>query len=61
MGLSGRAELTKQVKDEISYFLKNKLNIILSEDKTKITHIVENKVNYLGFLIASRSRLYTES
>jgi len=53
--------MAKQVKDEVSQFLQSKLNLVLSEDKTKITHIVEDKVNYLGFQISRRSRLYTES
>lgn len=61
VGISGSAEVAKQIKDEISNFLYHKLNLILSEEKTKITHIVDNKVNYLGFQISRRSRLYTES
>jgi group II intron reverse transcriptase/maturase len=61
IGISGSAEMATQVKDEVSQFLHSKLNLTLSEDKTKITHIVENKVNYLGFQISRRSRLYTES
>ena len=61
VGISGSADLAQQIKTEINQFLNNKLNLTLSEEKTKITHIVENKVNYLGFQISRRSRLYTES
>lgn len=61
VGISGSEDLAKQIKDEISYFLNHKLNLILSEEKTKITHIVNNKVQYLGFQISRRSRIYTES
>ena len=61
MGISGSAEFAKQIKSEISQFLTNELKLTLSEEKTKITHIVDNKINYLGFQISRRSRLYTES
>jgi len=61
VGISGSADFAQQIKSEISQFLNNKLNLTLSEEKTKITHVVENKVNYLGFQISRRSRLYTES
>lgn len=61
VGISGSEDFAKQIKNDISNFLNNKLNLTLSEEKTKITHIADNKVQYLGFQISRRSRIYTES
>lgn len=33
----------------------------LSQEKTNITHVTQDKVHYLGFDISKRSRIYTES
>jgi len=53
--------LAERIKDEVNAFLRDELKIELSQEKTKITHVTQDKVNYLGFQISRRSRLYTES
>lgn len=42
-------------------YLKDELKLTLSLEKTHITHVVEEKVSYLGFNISRKSRRYTES
>lgn len=61
IGISGDQELAMKIKEEASDFLKNVLKVELSQEKTKITHVTQDKVQYLGFNISRRSRIYTES
>jgi group II intron reverse transcriptase/maturase len=61
IGITGDLEFAKKIKEEVNNFLKDVLKVELSQDKTKITHITQDKVNYLGFLISRRSRVYSES
>lgn len=61
IGITGNRKLAETIREEVKKFLKTKLEIELSEDKTKITHIVEDKTLYLGFQISGRHRKYTES
>lgn len=61
IGVSGSMKLVKQIKEEVSKFLSGELELTLSEDKTKITHMETEKVSYLGYLISKRNRRYTES
>jgi hypothetical protein len=53
--------LAERIKEEVNAFLRDELKIELSQEKTKITHVTQDKVNYLGFQIFRRSRIYTES
>jgi hypothetical protein len=61
IGVTGNKEITENIKEDVKEFLKTKLKLTLSEDKTKITHIVEDKTLYLGFNISGRHRKYTAS
>jgi hypothetical protein len=59
--VTGTKELATVIKSEIKQFLNEKLKIELSEEKTKISHVVRDKTLYLGFNISGRHRRYTES
>lgn len=61
VGVSGNLKLAKAIKEEIHQFLRDKLKLTLNIEKTKITHMIEDKAKYLGFYIFRKSRLYTES
>lgn len=61
IGIIGSKALAEKIKAEVSEYLKNRLLISLSEEKTKITHLTSKKANYLGFQIFRRNRKYSES
>lgn len=49
------------IKQKVRDFLKEELHLTLNEEKTKITHLVNNRAKYLGYEIGRRSRKYTMS
>ena len=49
--IDGKKELAATIKKAISEFLKTRLNLELSEEKTLITHITSEKVRFLGYEI----------
>jgi hypothetical protein len=53
--------MARKIKDEANNFLKDILKVELSQEKTKITHVTQEKVNYLGFQISIKTKKYTES
>jgi len=56
IGVIGSKEDAENIKNEIKGFLNEKLNLILSEEKTKVTHS-SDLVRYLGYdFTVSRSR-----
>jgi group II intron reverse transcriptase/maturase len=56
IGVIGSKEDAERIKEEIGTFLKGKLNLTLSPEKTVVTHSSE-RVRYLGYDIAvSRSK-----
>lgn len=58
IGVIGSKEDAQQVKTDIKQFLQEKLNLIMSEEKTKITHSSE-LIRYLGYnLTVSRDRSF---
>ena len=61
IGVTGDLDMAKTIKQLASKFLKEELKIELSEEKTKITHTIQDKVQYLGFQIYRKYRKYTES
>lgn len=44
--IDGKKELAATIKKAISEFLKTRLNLELSEEKTLITHITSEKVRF---------------
>jgi group II intron reverse transcriptase/maturase len=61
IGITGNLKLATKIKDEVNNFLRDVLKVELSQEKTKITQVTQDKVNYLGFQISRRARVYTES
>lgn len=53
--------MAKKIKDEADKFLREILKVEMSQEKTKITHLSQDKAQYLGFYVSRRSRMYTES
>ena len=51
VGVIGNKALAKSIKQEISDFLKIKLKLRLSDDKTKITNAKHDEASFLGFRI----------
>ena len=49
IGMAGKKEEAEEVKDKISEFLRNELNLQLSQDKTLITHARNEKARFLGY------------
>lgn len=54
IGVNGSRSLAVEIKDKVSKFLKDELNLILSEEKTQITHI-SNRIPFLGYLFGRNS------
>ena len=50
-GVDGSKEDCIKMKFEINTFLKNKLNLVLNLEKTKITHAVTGHAKFLGYKI----------
>lgn len=61
IGVTGPRDLAVKIKEEVKEFLSTKLELELSEEKTKITHLTTERAQYLGFEIARRPRSCTES
>ena len=59
IGISGSKEFAEQIKEEVRTYLRYELELTLSEEKTKITHLIKDRASYLGFEIGRRSRKYT--
>jgi group II intron reverse transcriptase/maturase len=58
IGVIGSREDAQQVKADVKRFLQEKLNLVMSEEKTKITHSSE-LVRYLGYdLTVSRDKSF---
>lgn len=51
IGVSGSKEDAKEIKDKIGIFLREELNLNLSEEKTLITHARNEKAKFLGYEI----------
>jgi group II intron reverse transcriptase/maturase len=51
IGVDGNKSDCLEIKDEIKYFLVEKLKLILNEDKTKITHAEKESAKFLGYRI----------
>jgi group II intron reverse transcriptase/maturase len=51
IGIIGSHELAKEIKDRVGTFLKEKLALTLSQDKTKITNARTEEAEFLGYRI----------
>jgi group II intron reverse transcriptase/maturase len=49
--INGGKALASTLKAETGEFLKDKLNLELSEEKTLVTHLASNNVRFLGYVI----------
>ncbi len=58
IGVRGPRSLTQQIKEEAQAFLRNELNLELSQEKTAITHLPTNHAFFLGSIIRRQHRKY---
>jgi group II intron reverse transcriptase/maturase len=61
IALNSSYKVAQQIKLEVRDFLKNRLDLELSEEKTKITHLPSDKAKFLGVYIKRHSRRYSAS
>ena len=54
VGITGSREMAEEVREEIGKFLRDKLRVELSMEKTHITHISKG-VPFLGYVIGRRN------
>ena len=54
VGITGSREMAKEIREEIGKFLREKLKVELSMEKTHITHISKG-VPFLGYVIGRRN------
>jgi len=53
IGILGPRELAVEIRDKVKDFLKNELNLELSLEKTKITHVTKG-IEFLGYIFGRR-------
>lgn len=53
IGVSGPRTMAIEIRNKIKDFLKNELNVELSLDKTKVTHITKG-IEFLGYIFSRR-------
>lgn len=51
MGVVGGHEFVIDLRNRIAKFLESDLKLSLSKDKTKITHMNQDRAQFLGFRI----------
>lgn len=56
--VSGSKKQSVQIRDQIQDFLKDKLNLELNSQMTRITNLKDQKVQFLGYQIAKKRRNY---
>jgi group II intron reverse transcriptase/maturase len=61
IALSSSYEAAQQIKLQVRDFLKSHLDLELSEDKTKITHLPTDRAKFLGTYIRRHNRKYSSS
>ena len=59
VGIIGDKSFAKQIKQEIADFLKTKLKLRLSDNKTKITNLRHDEAKFLGFRI-TKDKKYSQ-
>ena len=58
IGILGPRSIAIEIRNKVKDFLKNKLNVELSLEKTKVTHITQG-IEFLGYIF-SRWQLFTK-
>lgn len=60
IGILGPRSLAIEIRDKVKEFLKNELNVELSLEKTKITHITKG-IEFLGYIFSRRQLFIKQS
>lgn len=60
IGVRGSKELAQKIKEEVETFLREKLSLELSKDKTAITHLPTSQAYFLGTIIRRHNRNYLQ-
>ena len=61
LAVKGKKATAEAIKQQIKSFLKTKLDLELSENKTRITHLPTEKAKFLGTYVRRFSRTHSES
>lgn len=61
VGVDGPKSVAVKIKDDIAMYLNMNLKLNIENDDIAITHLATEKCKYLGMLISTRDRKYTES
>lgn len=61
VGVDGPKSLAVEIKNDIAMYLNMNLKLNIENDDIAITHLATEKCKYLGMLISTRDRKYTES
>jgi len=61
VGVDGPKSVAVEIKDDIAMYLNMNLKLNIENDDIAITHLATEKCKYLGMLISTRDRKYTES
>lgn len=60
IGILGPRDIAIEMRDKVKYFLKNELNVELSLEKTKVTHITKG-IEFLGYIFSRRQLFIKQS
>jgi group II intron reverse transcriptase/maturase len=60
IGVLGPRPMAIEIRDKVKDFLKNELNVELSLDKTKVTHITKG-IEFLGYIFSRRQLFIRQS
>jgi group II intron reverse transcriptase/maturase len=60
IGVLGPRSMAIEIRDKVKDFLKNELNVELSLEKTKVTHITKG-IEFLGYIISRRQLFIKQS
>lgn len=60
IGILGPRDMAIEIRDKVKDFLKNELNVELSLEKTKVTHITKG-IEFLGYIFSRRQLFIKQS
>lgn len=61
IGVIGNKARAEEIKEKVSIFLKEKLKIELNMEKTKITNIRQDSINFLSYTLTATDKKYYSS